>query len=99
MSVISIASYPRQKDPAVEARRPMQAASDDDAAYGSAAYILETCLATTLAGIHAQIDRLCSYFAQVADGATLTDDGWGVVASLESNINRALTRLTARTSA
>jgi hypothetical protein len=92
-NVIALAQFKRPVDSAVSAKMRVDAAGDDDAAYGQAMAQLETARPTTLQGVLAQSHAMRLYF----NGDTLTAEGWAGLFYIWDGIDQALERFVART--
>lgn len=95
-NIVELAKFPRVKDAAAAALARMMAAGDDDAVYENALRDVVCKPATSLEGVQAKFERLCSLLDRLETGDVVTADGWETINALRDGIDEALNRFTAR---
>ena len=93
-NIIHLATYPRDLDPAAEAKQRLDSAGEDDAVYDQAMYDLMTLPATTIAGVRGKMVALQSWLIFAENGDEVSPGLWGEVRQCGDQIDEALARLT-----
>lgn len=92
-NIVSLARVPRIVDRAAKARARAIAAGENDLAYEAAIRDIENYPATTIEGVQAKFERLCTFLDDIqAGGWEMTPQGWATINQLRGGISEALAR-------